>query len=92
MQNKKVFIFIVEMPPVLFKDSAKIRLSETNGNLFLFVSVRILFKSNTMQNKSVFIFIVEMPPVLFKSNTMQNKSVFIFYSSSVLFRGSSYTC
>jgi hypothetical protein len=43
------FIFIVEMQPNLSKGSAKIRLSETNGNLFTFVSVRILYKSKTTQ-------------------------------------------
>ena len=31
------------------KVSAKIRLSKTNGNLFTFVSVRILYKSKTIQ-------------------------------------------
>ena len=31
------------------KGSAKIRLSKTNGNLFTFVSMRILYKSKTIQ-------------------------------------------
>ena len=43
-------IFIVEMPPILFKDSAKNRLSEAKTNLFVFVSVRFLLKSKTTQN------------------------------------------
>ena len=32
------------MPLILFTDNAKIRLSERNGNLFTFPSVRILSK------------------------------------------------
>ena len=47
--NSKSIYFFVEMQPNLSKGSAKIRLSETNGNLFTFVSVRILYKSKTIQ-------------------------------------------
>ena len=48
--TKQVHLFfIVEMQPNLSKGSVKIRLSETNGNLFTFVSVRILYKSKTIQ-------------------------------------------
>ena len=47
------FIFIVEMQRNLSKVTAKIRLSEANGNLFTFVSVRILSKSKTIQNEFI---------------------------------------
>ena len=44
MKGQKTFIFIAETPLLLSKDNAKIRLSERNGNLFTFPSVRILSK------------------------------------------------
>ena len=40
----------------LFKVTAKIRLSEANGNLFTLVSVRILSKSKTIQNKFTYFY------------------------------------
>ena len=44
-ENKiNLFIFYPETPLLLSKDNAKIRLSERNGNLFTFPSVRILSK------------------------------------------------
>jgi len=40
-----LFIFYFKTPPILSKDSAKIRLSELNKHIFLFMNERILFKS-----------------------------------------------
>ena len=61
IQNKspKTFVFIVEMPPILSKDSAKNRFSEGKEKKFSFLSVRFLSKSKTIQNKSpkTFVFI-----------------------------------
>ena len=48
---QKTFIFIVEMQPILSKDSAKNRFSEGKENIFSFLSVRFLSKSKTIQNK-----------------------------------------
>ena len=47
---------------ILSKDNAKIRLSERNGNLFTFPSVRILSKPSAIQNEKAktFIFIAEV--------------------------------
>ncbi len=51
------------MPLILSKDNAKIRLSERNGNIFTFPSVRILSKPSAIQNEKAktFIFIAEVP-------------------------------
>ena len=38
------FLFYYRVLPILFKDSAKFRLSEENANVFVFLSVRNLFK------------------------------------------------
>ena len=43
---QKTFIFIVEMQPILSKDSAKNRFSEGKENIFSFLSVRFLFKKS----------------------------------------------
>ena len=51
MKGQKTFIFIAETPLLLSKDNAKIRLSERNGNLFTFPSVRILFIESTSKCK-----------------------------------------
>ena len=49
---KRVFIFISEAQPVLFKDSAKLRLSEITGKiLFTFTSVSNLSMPGGMQSK-----------------------------------------
>ena len=64
MENKiNLFIFYPEVPLILSKDNAKIRLSERNGNLFTFPSVRILSKPSAIQNEKAktFIFVAEVP-------------------------------
>ena len=52
VENKiNSFIFYPEVPLILFTDNAKIRLSERNGNLFTFPSVRILSKNQIKREK-----------------------------------------
>ena len=48
-----LFIFYLETQPILLKDSAKIRLSELNKHILLFMNVRILFKSCREQNEFI---------------------------------------
>ena len=54
MKGQKTFIFIAEVPLILSKYNAKIRLSERNGNLFTFPSEKFLSKSRAMQNKFIY--------------------------------------
>ena len=65
---------------IVCKDNAKNRLSERNGNLFTFPSVRILSKPRAIQNErpETFIFIAEVPPVLFKPKTVIRPFI-VFY-------------
>src|SRR5574344_899045 len=73
-KNKiNLFIFYSEVKPFFnaIKDSAKIRLSELNGNLFPFMSVRILCKPreehdfivNLIKSSDLFIFYSEVKPI-----------------------------
>lgn len=56
IQKKHRVFFIVEMQRSLSKGTVKIRLSEENEKYFSLLSVRILFKSNTIQkNKHFFV-------------------------------------